>query len=219
MQEGQWMCLVATPWWAYWCTYAGLTAEDLERVPERFALGLTEAAEINASQLASATARTVGAASGQSSVAKTKVAAATVGTSGSNERTVASGDSTVAYGASGYVDANGYGGQLESVRVKDREVPAVLARRPHEMDNSILQVTKMSVSDVPSRCRCRAFASVGVLEVCGQTCLYMYMYMRYLKNVLCTCQVCSGKFSTVVTESLQGSRRKKFAFTSAKPLR
>lgn len=147
MQEGQWMCLVAAPWWAYWSSYAGLTAEDLEqRVPERNALGLTKAAQVNASQLASTAARTMGAASAP----KAKVAAST---GGLDRQAVVSGDNTVADGVSGYNGLNGHlgkfaGGEETGVRVKDREVPAVLARRPHEMDNSILQVRNMSACGV-----------------------------------------------------------------------
>lgn len=143
MQEGQWMCLVAAPWWAYWSSYAGLTRQDLERVPERRALGIAKAAELNASQLSSATAGKIWGAMGAASPPK--------GLSGLSGQAVESVDRILADGAGGHVGANGLAGDAEGggevgLRVKGREVPAVLARRPHEMDNSILQVTIMGVS-------------------------------------------------------------------------
>lgn len=136
------MCLVAAPWWAYWSSYAGLTRQDLERVPERRALGIAKAAELHASQLPSANAgKTLGAASPPK------------GLSGLGGQAGENGDRILADGAGGHVGANGLAGDAEGggeagSRVRGREVPAVLARRPHEMDNSILQVTILTIMDL-----------------------------------------------------------------------
>ncbi|CAM9981395.1 unnamed protein product, partial [Sphacelaria rigidula] len=105
MQEGQWMCLVAAPWWAYWSSYAGLTRQDLERVPERRALGIAKAAELNASQLSSATAGKIWGAMGAASPPK--------GLSGLSGQAVESVDRILADGAGGHVGANGLAGDAE----------------------------------------------------------------------------------------------------------
>lgn len=124
------MCLVAAPWWAYWCSYAGLTLEDFERVPERRALGL-----------------------GKERVSTAKGVIPWAIEEASPQKVVnGKADRGGVYGvASGNSGGNGHGREVGGIddtqrRSKEREVPAVLARRPHEMDNSSLQVKAATVT-------------------------------------------------------------------------
>lgn len=139
MQEGQWMCLVATPWWSYWCSYAAVTQEDLGRVPERLALGFGKAKE---------------AEHGSPVVAgEPALGAVRVGSIPGIADTASAGlyseiNASAQERAGGQSAVNGYGHGQVGLRgdevlggvSKERAGPTVLARRPHEMDNSSLQV-------------------------------------------------------------------------------
>lgn len=137
------MCLVAASWWSYWYDYAALTNEDLKRVPEQMALGLctTRGLELSpADEDASA-----GAQGETPWVAPADVAAGAqgvavgegfgydvggVGVSAGNGNGV--GRSLAQGTTQGAEDLNG--------SCRERVVPTMLARKPHEIDNSSLQV-------------------------------------------------------------------------------
>lgn len=149
VQEGRWMCLVAASWWSYWYDYAALTKEDLERVPEQMALGLCTTRGLEPSP---ADENAAGAKGETTWVAPADVAAGAQG--------VAVGEG-FGYGVGVGVgvdvgvgvsagNGNGVGRSLGqgatqgaedlSGSCRERVVPTMLARRPHEIDNSSLQV-------------------------------------------------------------------------------
>lgn len=143
MREGQWMCLVAAPWWSYWCSYAAVTQEDLGKVPERLALGFGKAKEVKHGFPAVAGEPALGALRVGSTPATADVASA-----GLYSEINASAQGRVG----GQSAMNGHGHGQVGLRAnedlgganKERAGPTVLARRPHEMDNSSLQVMCVS---------------------------------------------------------------------------
>ncbi|CAM9124714.1 unnamed protein product [Ectocarpus sp. 4 AP-2014] len=126
MEEGQCMCLVASPWWSYWSNYAALTKEDVLRVPERTALGLDKTQGYLDQRPAEEPAVTLVADEGDAAVRPGDVVgdgAASMGVGNGNGH---------AQGESPAMERLGGAG-------KERAVPTTLARRPHEIDNSSLQ--------------------------------------------------------------------------------
>lgn len=130
IEEGKWMCLVAAPWWSYWCNYAALTEQDLEKLPERLALGLGKPTVDNKnSSIASVGFNTI--AEGN------KAEWNAVGISRpphSGGEGVGNGSTAGGVGAQAMAEYVGEGGKERVV------LPTMLAQRPHEMDNSTLQV-------------------------------------------------------------------------------
>lgn len=133
------MCLVASSWWSYWSTYAGLTKEDVLRVPERLALGLHKTEDY----LDQAPADVLGVhAKGRDTTGTGKWVRATKATP---ERAAGGGGAT-----SGAINSGGNGNGCAAREAqaaeslggagKEKAVPTMLARRPHEIDNSSLQV-------------------------------------------------------------------------------
>lgn len=127
IEEGQCMCLVASPWWSYWSNYAALTKEDVLRVPERTALGLDKTQGYLDQTPADESAVTLEAEGEDIAVRPGDV--------------VGDGDASAGVG-----NGNGHA-QRETPAMervggagKERAVPTTLARRPHEIDNSSLQV-------------------------------------------------------------------------------
>lgn len=164
IEERQWMCLVAAPWWSYWCNYAALTEQDLERVPERLSLGLCKTQGLDhafsdeprlGAPGESAVSAPVGAGEGLRHIASANNDSTGIGHGADGEN-----GNGRAHGASQTADDVGGAG-------KGRAVPTTLARRPHEIDNSSLQVRAVLEGqiDVPfsallsSCCCCRACAS------------------------------------------------------------
>lgn len=131
------MCLVAASWWSCWSSYVALTKQDLLRVPERSALGL---GEIEGSDHAQAIGDAVDPPAGNGP-GGLKVAA---GTADPSAIGVVNGHQDTQRAAQN--DDQG-GGTLRDGNDRndrndrsDRPGPAMLAGRPHEMDNSSLQV-------------------------------------------------------------------------------
>ena len=137
VEEGQSMCLVASSWWSYWSSYAALTKQDVLRVPERLALGLHK------------TEGYLDQAPSDEPLEAVGVQVAGRDAKASPERAV--GDGGAASGAGGNGNGNGHGHERAAREAqaaeslagagKERAVPTMLARRPHEIDNSSLQVT------------------------------------------------------------------------------
>lgn len=136
IEDGQCMCLVATPWWSYWSNYAALTKEDILRVPERLALGLDK----TQGYLDQAPADEAIVALG----AKGEDAAAISGDATASPKDVDGGGASGAGGDGGNGQAQRGAHATENVgrMGKETAVPSVLARRPHEIDNSGLQVRR-----------------------------------------------------------------------------
>lgn len=134
IEEGQCMCLVASPWWSYWSNYAALTKEDVLRVPERTALGLDKTQGYLDQRPADEPAETLGAEGGHVAVRPGDVVGDGVASMG-----VGNGNGHV-QGESPAMERLGGAG-------KERAVPTTLARRPHEIDNSSLQVRRGSVRE------------------------------------------------------------------------
>lgn len=132
VEEGQSMCLVASSWWSYWSSYAGLTKEDVLRVPERLALGLHKT-------------------EGYLDHAPTDEPLATMAMGVQVAGSGTSGGASASLGGNGNGHARGTQPQPQPQAVessggvgKERAVPTMLARRPHEIDNSSLQVRDAS---------------------------------------------------------------------------
>lgn len=151
------MCLVAASWWSYWCDYVALTKEDLERVPERIALGLCPT---RGWELSPADVNAAGAQGESPWVAPADAAAGAQGVpvGGGLDYGVGVGLGLgVGIGVSA-ANGNGVGRSLaqgatqgeEDVRgsCRERVVPTMLARRPHEIDNSSLQVKPLIDSSI-----------------------------------------------------------------------
>lgn len=122
------MYLVAATWWRYWCNYAGLTREDFQRVPEASALGLTLTQRSEHSAARGDLATVEGAE---------RIGTESSGGNGYGYDFSYSGAKEGSFqGGQGQQDALGVG----TGGGKERAVPTMLARRPHEIDNSSLQV-------------------------------------------------------------------------------
>lgn len=145
VEEGQSMCLVASSWWSYWSTYAALTKQDVLRVPERLALGLhkTEGyldqapadeplAAMGVVQVAGGDAKTTSRSSPDRAVGGGGAASGAASGAGGNGNGHGHGNGHAAREAQALESFGGAG--------KERAVPTMLARRPHEIDNSSLQV-------------------------------------------------------------------------------
>lgn len=134
IEEGECMCLISAPWWSYWSNYAGLTKEDVLRVPERLALGLDKTVGYLDQAPAGEPIVTVGAKGGNTSA----TAGGAVVISKDADGNAISG----AGGSSGNGQAHRGAHATENIGKigKESAVPSMLARRPHEIDNSGLQV-------------------------------------------------------------------------------
>lgn len=135
------MCLVASSWWSYWSHYAALTKEDLERIPERMALGLCTTRGWEHSP------GNGNAAGGKGETPWVVPVDAAAGVQGVGVgRGFANGVGVGEVGnGNGVGPSLGRGGAIQSVEDlavngRERVVPTMLARRPHEIDNSTLQV-------------------------------------------------------------------------------
>lgn len=151
------MCLVAAGWWSYWSNYAGLTEEDTLRVPERLTLGLDK----TVGYLNQAPADEPIVAAG----AKGEDAAATSGEAMTIYKDFGGGPASGADGSSVNGQAHAGSNSTENVGKMGKEtaVPSMLARRPHEIDNSGLQV-RSSEDNNGARPLC---AFLGRVNECG----------------------------------------------------
>lgn len=140
------MCLVASSWWSYWSSYAALTKQDVLRVPERLALGLHKTEDYldhaSADEPLTATGAQVQAGGTGVSVSMSMSVDAK---QTSPERAV--GDAGAASGAgggnrNGHATREAHATESLAGAGKERAVPTMLARRPHEIDNSSLQVRR-----------------------------------------------------------------------------
>lgn len=160
LEEGQVMCLVAGPWWSYWCNYAALTLEDLQRVPERVALGLGKAPPA-----------TNGLADGSRPDLEThggSLASAPIDNAEGGEPASSGGGN-----GNGRPNKSGIqAGQDVGGGGKERPVPTMLARRPHEMDNSSLQVRVGGRAGVHTVCH-----GVCVRDFCRRGCVIRVYFL------------------------------------------
>lgn len=148
VEEGQSICLVAASWWSYWSNYAALTKEDVLRVPERLAFGLHKTEEY----LDQAPADVPFVVGGVQAEGRGVTAASMDATKTSPERAMG-GPAAVATGAGagGNGNGNGHGHATREAQAaaslagagKERALPTMLAMRPHEIDNSSLQVKEV----------------------------------------------------------------------------
>lgn len=130
------MCLVAAPWWSYWSNYAGLTKEDVLCVPERLALGLDKTVRYLDRAPADGPFVAVGA-NGGDAAASSWGATAIAKDAGGGAASRADGSS-----GNGQTHRGAHVTETMEKMGKESAVPSMLARRPHEIDNSGLQVRK-----------------------------------------------------------------------------
>lgn len=158
------MCLVTAGWWSYWSKYAGLTKEDVLHVPERLALGLDKTVGYLDQAPADEPIVAVGA-NGED-------AAATSGGAMTISKDTDGGAASDADGSSGNRQAHRGSNSTENVGKMGKEtaVPSMLARRPHEIDNSVLQVRSTTVArtttTVPARYLCVHWKCGHFKDVC-----------------------------------------------------
>lgn len=156
MEDGQSMSLVAASWWSYWSNYAALTLEEVQRVREkaRLVLGLDRTQGYLDQAQVDEPLAVLGAGGGDASAAPARGGQVAAGLAGGAR------DMVGPYGAGGG-NGNGHAQRgkhaMEGLvgagnKERERAVPTMLARRPHEIDNSSLQVSPVERNNIWLTC-------------------------------------------------------------------
>lgn len=175
IEEGQSMCLVAAPWWSYWSNYAALTKEDVLRVPERLALGLhkTEvyldqaslSAEEPVVEMGVKGTGTEGVKGGATASSAESMVDKDSDKDGDADKSAARDAGAGSGNGNGHAHSGGQATGSLGGGGKDKAVPTTLARRPHEIDNSRLQVRNergQTTAPLPLLCAFVCFLCVFV---------------------------------------------------------